>query len=397
MNIRLVIPLGVLLLVATQADAQTPPPAEIVESQQRLERIRRERADLRQEMTRIQSRVSDLSTELENVEMQVEASSDLLSELDFQLEQREALLEENRLALEAARGRLASRQENLHDRLRQIYKRGPLQTLEVLLAAESFSDLLNRYKYLFIVARQDRLLADEVLTLEQQLLRRERALRSDTLQLQMVRRDRANELVQLSALQEQQTRALQSVRTRGRTAEERLEQLAADEEGINDLITGLERTRQSVEAGGGAPAGGPPASPPRAAAIPIGAMPWPVNGSLLYDFGSGLSGNRSTRRSGIGIGAPAGTSITAVAPGQVVLAGPFEGYGRSVVLSHGRGYYSLYLYLGELRVSAGDQVAAGQLLALVGNSGSATAPFFEFQVRAPGGEVVNPLTWLAPR
>lgn len=217
------------VLSPPSAVAQQPTEQEIVESQRRLEQIRRERSELQQEMTRIRSRVSDLASELRNVERQVSTSAELLAELELQLAQREQQIEENRAELDLARDRLAEREAVLHSRLRSIYKRGPLATMEVLLAAESFSDLLNRYRYLLLIARYDRQLADEVSRLERQLVARERALRGNVTQLEAARRERASEFQLLEQLREEQGLTLASAQTRARTAEQRLEALEADE------------------------------------------------------------------------------------------------------------------------------------------------------------------------
>lgn len=79
------------------------------------------------------------------------------------------------------------------------------------------------------------------------------------------------------------------------------------------------------------------------------------------------------------------------------MAGPFEGYGPTVVLSHGGGYYSLYLYLDEIQVQEGEPVARGQVVGSVGGTRTPEGPHIEFQIRAPGGEAVDPLTWLQQR
>src|SRR5439155_705838 len=61
-------------------------------------------------------------------------------------------------------------------RLVDIYKRGPLYTSQVLLAAESFGDLLSRYKYLYLVSRQDRLLANDMFKLQRRIARERQTL-----------------------------------------------------------------------------------------------------------------------------------------------------------------------------------------------------------------------------
>ena len=85
----------------------------------------------------------------------------------------------------------------------------------------------------------------------------------------------------------------------------------------------------------------------------------------------------------------------------MALAGPFEGYGPTVVLSHGGGFYTLYLYLEEIGVREGLDVDAGQVVGTVGGSQTPEGPHLEFQIRAPVGggapQAMDPLQWLRSR
>jgi murein hydrolase activator len=392
-----------LLVTATTAAAraQEPIDREITESQRRLEQIRQERADLREEMTRIRSRVSDLSSELSNLDRQVGTVSGLITELEFQVAQRELQMGRNTRDLLDARDRLAERQAVLHRRLRDIYKRGQVQTLEVLLGAESFSDLLYRYRYLFLVARHDRRLAEEVIELERQLLARERALRANVAQLERVRLERSTEHGQLTGLQDQQRRALSSVRSRETATAQRIGQLERDETRIADLLATLEAERRAAEEAErrlAAPGGPGLAEAGSIGRARMGSLDWPVEGRLLYRFGRVTQPNGTViRRNGVGIAAPAGSPVRAVEWGNVVHAAPFEGYGPTVILSHGGGYYTLYLFLRELRVRMGETVQLGQTIGTVGGETTSEGAHLEFQLRIPGGEADDPLAWLRRR
>jgi septal ring factor EnvC (AmiA/AmiB activator) len=86
--------------------------------------------------------------------------------------------------------------------------------------------------------------------------------------------------------------------------------------------------------------------------------------------------------------------VRAVEAGTVVMAGPFEGYGPTVVLSHGGGYYSLYLYLRSLTVAEGDKVVRNQIVGTVGGERTPEGTHIEFQIREPGGQAVDPIAWL---
>ena len=85
----------------------------------------------------------------------------------------------------------------------------------------------------------------------------------------------------------------------------------------------------------------------------------------------------------IGIAAPPGTPVRAVRGGRVVLAGPFEGYGPTVVVSHGNGFYTLYLYLEDIGVVEGRDVETGQVVGTVGGRDTPEGPHLEFQIRTP--------------
>jgi murein DD-endopeptidase MepM/ murein hydrolase activator NlpD len=86
-----------------------------------------------------------------------------------------------------------------------------------------------------------------------------------------------------------------------------------------------------------------------------------------------------------------------VETGTVELAGPMEGYGLSVILSHGGGFYTLYFYLEEIDVSQGRRVVAGQVLGTVGGADTPEGPHLEFQVRTSASgfpRAEDPLRWL---
>ncbi|MBQ0987885.1 transglycosylase family protein [Streptomyces sp. F63] len=94
-----------------------------------------------------------------------------------------------------------------------------------------------------------------------------------------------------------------------------------------------------------------------------------------------------------------GTSVRAVASGQVVSAGWAGAYGYQVVLRHGDGRYSQYAHLSQLSVRAGQQVPAGQQLGRSGSTGNSTGPHLHFEVRTgPGyGSDIDPLAYLRGR
>jgi septal ring factor EnvC (AmiA/AmiB activator) len=384
--------LGAASVAGQQPDLR----AEILASQRRLEQIRAEREMLEQEIGDVRNRVRDVSQELANVERRLSASVAVLAEVKFQSDATSTEIQSTTRDLIYSQDRLAESQAVLNRRLRDIYKMGPLHTVQVLLGARSFADLLNRYRYLQQIADSDRQLVERVRALEGRLATENEELQERMSELGLLRQDRVSEVAELRAVENERETALQEFRSIEARATTRLGELEGDEARMTTLIDELEERRRALEAER-ARAGGPALT-----AADAGSLDWPVEGRLIYRFGREQRPNGMVLRwNGIGLAAPTGTPVRAVKAGRVALAGPFEGYGPTVVLSHGDGFYTLYLYLEEIGVVEGRDVAAGQVVGTVGGTDTPEGPHLEFQIRAPlqgnSPQAQDPLQWLRPQ
>lgn len=196
---------------------------EIEESRRRLDEIQRERSALRDEIRQLETRVLNFAEQVELVSREIDNSNRMLAELDFQLDRYQEQIAETTVELEETRERLAQQKADLHRRLRDMYKRGPLQTIRVLLGAESVPDLLNRYRYMTMIARYDRQLVAQVQALEDKLLARERQLRDALTEVEVVRSTRATEHASLEMLRGRRRAALAAAREAQETTTTRLE------------------------------------------------------------------------------------------------------------------------------------------------------------------------------
>lgn len=122
--------------------------------------------------------------------------------------------------------------------------------------------------------------------------------------------------------------------------------------------------------------------------------PWPLQGKILYQFGTPQLGE--LRWQGIVIQGKEGQNVKAIAAGKVLMAGTFSGYGQLVIVQHGTQDITLYGYNSRLLVKKDDIVRAGQTIALVGHLPSnslrgKTGLYFEITQR---GKSLDPLQWL---
>jgi murein DD-endopeptidase MepM/ murein hydrolase activator NlpD len=153
------------------------------------------------------------------------------------------------------------------------------------------------------------------------------------------------------------------------------------------------------DAAGRPPAALAPARPTLPSTVIAGALTdgaprlrWPVAGAAV----ASPFGTRDGRpHDGIDLPAPIGTPVYAAGDGQVIYAGSsVRGYGNLVVVQHAGDLLTVYAHNASILVRAGDVVAAGQRLALVGQSGRASGPHLHFEVRQ--GQVPRDPLWFLP-
>ncbi|MFD6811800.1 M23 family metallopeptidase, partial [Streptomyces anthocyanicus] len=107
------------------------------------------------------------------------------------------------------------------------------------------------------------------------------------------------------------------------------------------------------------------------------------------------------KHSGQDFAVPTGTPVKAAGSGTVVKAGPNGGgdgpaYGNAIVVKHANGTYSQYAHLSKIKVYVGQKVAAGQRIALSGNTGNSSGPHLHFEIRTTPnyGSAINPAAFL---
>ena len=122
---------------------------------------------------------------------------------------------------------------------------------------------------------------------------------------------------------------------------------------------------------------------------------WPVEGVLTSPFGYRHSpfGHQWKMHTGLDIGAGWGSPILATNDGLVSFAGWDQGHGNTVEIDHGHGVTTRYCHASRLLVDAGDLVATGDVIALVGSTGMSTGPHLHYEILVDG-EKVDPLPYL---
>jgi septal ring factor EnvC (AmiA/AmiB activator) len=388
---------GFILLLAcasvSTASGQQGAEARLRAQRDELDRMRAERDSLQNESRRLQGRVRNLQDEVILLGRQAAATTRLVKSLDQQIATINAEVDTANKRVATAQEEVVQRRQRLRGRVRDIYKRGPLFATEAFLAARSFGELVARYKYLHELATYDKSVVkrveDLVITIDGQ---RQLLVRLQD-EFERSREEKAREQIRLKDLEVQQQQALSQAKKSSQQVDARLEQIRRDEARVANFIAIAEANARRAAPGSADAA-------PATSALKTsdyGALDWPVDGSIMYSFGRAINpNNTSIRWNGIGIEAPLGSPVKAIADGEVMVAEPIGTYGTTVILQHGGGDYSVYGSLSRTAVNKGSKVTKGQVIGTVGQADPDLAPHLHFEIR-PKGRATDPLTWLQSR
>jgi murein DD-endopeptidase MepM/ murein hydrolase activator NlpD len=346
----------------------------------------------------VRAKVGNLQGQLDQTNHNISLVSADLDRVTSDVHVNENRLVTNQAQLDAAQASLRRHNDAYRRRLVDAYEHGNLGYINVLLAANSFADFVERWDDIRYVVRanQDAIHARQgaqrkVAAAREQLLGTQVALE----QARTEQQRRRNELDQLA----QQRRNLlgAAVAEKASVAHQvnELEEISEQEESALEIVIRdkqrAEAARRAEERRAALLAGRP--VPPSLAGP--GAVGWPVSGTITSPFGMRFDPvqHRYQLHSGIDIAAAQGTTISAAADGRVIYASWYGGYGNAIIIDHGGGTSTLYGHCSQIFVGVGQDVQRGQAIGAVGMTGDATGPHVHFEVRRDG-KPVDPLGYL---
>jgi septal ring factor EnvC (AmiA/AmiB activator) len=268
----------------------------------------------------------------------------------------------------------------------QLYRDGRAGALRVLVGADSLADLLARARALRWGIERDAA-----------LLAQARAERDALARARSEAEASAHESEQALQRLAERIRALEEEREAKHELVAALQSDSAREQGaLAELEAAARKLEETLVRLGAIEPRALPLAPAVRFESLRGTLKAPVAAPVVRGFGRVVDAQFGTEifRKGIDFAAPAGATVRAVAAAEVRFADWFKGYGRTVILDHGEGYFTVLAHLDEIAVAVGDRVEPDQPLGTVGDTGSLSGPVLYFEIRR-GREPLDPTNWLA--
>ena len=412
----LALALGLLAVAPSPAQSQR-------EAEKKLQKLRGELKSIAQERRKLEDARGEAARKLREADEQVGKSSRSLNDTETALKREEAALAQLQQQRDDMRLRLDRQRKQLTALVRGSYQLGGDAPLKVLLSQDRVADANRALAYHRYIQR-DRAQKIAALSTELKALEEvEREIAARRAQLDATRDQQRAKVAALAKDRKANAALTADLDERYKDRSAREKALGQDARSLETLLANLraaaaraERERRAEarrlaaqeaaekKAAAASPRNAGAKAPtvtrtPRPAvanapALKVGGLGWPLSGNLLARFGGRMPDGRTS--SGVLIGAPAGSTVTAVADGSVVFSEWMTGYGLILIIDHGNGYMSLYAHNESLLRDAGERVKRGDALAKVGTSGGQGTPALYFELRR-NGQPVDPSSWLQRR
>jgi septal ring factor EnvC (AmiA/AmiB activator) len=397
---------GLVLLLVVPAFGQGDLESELREGRNELEEMRKQIERTEAQVLDLEKKESSTRRRLDEISAAMKAAMDLRFAYERQVERLDTDVSQRSADLDIARANTLDLRRRLGNHIDRIYRRGKPAFIGVLFGADDFGAGLRRARYVANVLSAERALMKEYRTQSNRLEIEVRRLRERQAELTELKSAQLRESQRMERLQAKHASVLNETQRERKEVESLLISMQESAKALEELIERLEEDRLAAKRERARrPNQRPDRSPsgdPRDAYVPSesfsnfkGKLRWPTTGKILERYGKSThpTYGTATFNSGIDIQADAGDAIRAVADGQVEFVDWVAGYGKTVILSHGDGYYTLYAHASRVLVSPGDRVKARDSIALVGSTDSLRGDCLRFELRK-GGKAVNPLPWL---
>ena len=376
--------------------------SDLKEEQEKINEQKEETDNHLQEVNELKE---NAQTERDILDIELVEATHELELVQNELKETTELLNQTILELEEAARQREKHYSIFRERFAAMYENGNTGYLDVILNSDNFSDLLKRIEYINFIMDYDNNLVNDLIEIERTIEEKALQIEKKKAEVEVLLAQQEEKTLALEAKLEEKRLLIEKLEADANSYQQQIDELEASDKEIQKLIEEAEAEEQRKREEAARQAAAAAASGRSSATYyddssftyTGGQLAWPVpgRGRISSSFGNRrnpISG-RSEYHTGIDIPAPTGTDIIAVEDGVVLSAGWQNGYGYTVVISHGSGLSSMYAHNSKLVVSAGQSVVRGQVIAKAGSTGYSTGPHLHFEIRL-NGKHVNPVNYI---
>ena len=359
-------------------------------------------------INKMKKEIEELSSKLRKANINETTTSKRITNLDEELALVNKLIQSlkkeensNRTKVNNLKGRIKIKEDELEllrgryeQRIRNTYLKGRVSDLEKVLSSTSWRQAVYRTQYLKIISSIEQTMTREIegilLTINKDKLKLESLLRQSI----SLKRDKQKQMTSLRKMRIRREKELNRIRQDKSALANYMQEKSAGVKQLESIIKKVledkarsereERIRQQQQA-----------LKTKEFNLLKGQLPWPTEGRVILKFGKQWNPRlkTTTDNPGIDIKGQPGSPIRSTMSGVVTTITYIRGYGTTVIIDHGGGFYTVYSHVTNIQTQVDSEVRSGDVIAYMGDSGSVNGSKLHFEVWGKG-QKLDPEEWL---
>ena len=359
-------------------------------------------------INKMKKEIEELSSKLRKANINETTTSKRITNLDEEIALVNKLIQSlkkeetsNRNKVNVLKDRIKTKEDELEllrtryeQRIINTYQKGRVSDLEKVLSSTSWRQAVYRTQYLKIISSIEQKMTKDIenilLAINKDKLKLESLLRQSI----FLKRDKQKQMTSLRKMRIKREKELNRIRQDKSALANYMQEKSAGVKQLESIIKKVledkarsereERIRQQQQA-----------LKTKEFNLLKGQLPWPTEGRVISKFGKQWNSRlkTTTDNPGIDIKGQPGSPIRSTMSGVVTTITYIRGYGTTVIIDHGGGFYTVYSHVTNIQTQVDSEVRSGDVIAYMGDSGSVNGSKLHFEVWGKG-QKLDPEKWL---
>ncbi len=362
-----------------------------------IDKVKKEIEETRRKIKSENKKEKSTSRRLSNIDKEISLTNKLYNQLKNELNKTEVEIDKLSKGIQDNEQQLSKLRYRYSQRIVQMYKKGTLSDIEKILSSSSWRQAIYRTKYMGIISDIDQKTQNKIKSLLIDIGKQRISLESNYRNKVRLKKDQEENKVSLRASRKKRQRELDKIRKNQTELTKYLEEKQAGMQELEALLKKIRQEKSSYD---------------RADRIKKqqtalktqvfsklkGQLPWPASGRVVKKFGRSWNPERktTTENPGIDIKGKPGSPVRSIIGGIITTITYIRGYGTTLIIDHGGGFYTVYSHITNVEANEGQEVQAGDVIAYMGDAGSVEGSKLHFEIWG-NGQKLNPEKWLMKR
>ena len=362
-----------------------------------INKVRKEIEETRRRIKSEKKKEKSTARRLANIDKEISLTDKLYTQLKQELGKTETKIDKLSTAIQANERQLEILRDRYAARVAQMYKKGTLADIEKLFSSTSWRQAVYRAKYMGIISDVDQKTQNKIKSLLIDIGRQRIGLESSYRNKVRLKKDQEKSKVTLRASRKKRQRELDKIRNNQSELTNYLDEKQAGMQELESLLKKIRQEKSSYDRAN--------RIRKQQAALKTqtfgklkGQLPWPATGRVVKRFGRTWNSERktTTENPGIDIKGKPGSPIRSVIGGIITTITYIRGYGTTIIIDHGGGFYTVYSHVTNVETNEESEVKAGDIIAYMGEAGTIDGSKLHFEIWGHG-QKLNPEKWLMKR